>query len=104
MQQHLVINGVLPAAAVQHDDLAAAVYAREQAAIEAMPAPLVALPKDQVTLKAFNVVGLEALRHLLSDAALMPTSRTVLTFPRSKPLIWHRWLMALPPTGTAWSW
>ncbi|EMR4172421.1 arsenical pump-driving ATPase, partial [Pseudomonas aeruginosa] len=70
LQQHLVINGVLPAAAVQHDDLAAAVYAREQAAIEAMPAPLVALPKDQVTLKAFNVVGLEALRHLLSDAAL----------------------------------
>lgn len=69
-QQHLVINGVLPAAAVQHDDLAAAVYAREQAAIEAMPAPLAALPKDQVSLKAFNVVGLEALRRLLTEAAL----------------------------------
>lgn len=66
-QQHLVINGVLPAAAVEHDALAAAVYEREQAAIAAIPPQLAALPQDQVTLKAFNIVGLGSLRMLLSD-------------------------------------
>lgn len=72
-QQHLVINGVLPATAVEHDDLAAAVYEREQAAIAAIPPRLAALPQDQVTLKAFNIVGLSSLRLLLSDKIVAAT-------------------------------
>lgn len=67
-QQHLVINGVLPASAAVDDELAAAIFAREQAAIAAMPAVLGALPKDQIALKSFNLVGLDALHHLLDDS------------------------------------
>ena len=66
-QQYLVINGVLPASAAKDDELAAAVVAREQAAIEAIPPVLSALPLDQIALKPFNLVGLDALHHLLDS-------------------------------------
>jgi arsenite-transporting ATPase len=68
-QQYLVINGVLPAGEAAHDLLANAIYTREQAALAAIPAPLAALPCDQVALKAFNLVGLDTLRRLLGDDA-----------------------------------
>ncbi|MEW9900857.1 arsenical pump-driving ATPase [Chitinivorax sp. PXF-14] len=64
-QQYLVINGVLPAPEIDHDPLAAAIYQREQAALGAIPAALLKLPTDQVELKPFNLVGLDALRQLL---------------------------------------
>ncbi|WLH98107.1 arsenical pump-driving ATPase [Pseudomonas hefeiensis] len=64
-QQYLVINGVLPAAEAAEDELAAAIFAREQAAVAALPVALMALPRDQIALKAFNLVGLDALQHLL---------------------------------------
>jgi arsenite/tail-anchored protein-transporting ATPase len=66
-QQYLVINGVLPAGEAAHDALAAAIHAREQAAMAALPEGLRALPRDQVGLKAFNLVGLDALRSMLDD-------------------------------------
>jgi arsenite-transporting ATPase len=66
-QQYLVINGVLPAAEARQDALAAAICAREQAALAAMPEVLKALPRDQVALKPFNLVGLDALRRLLGE-------------------------------------
>ncbi len=66
-QQYLVINGVLPAGEAVEDDLAAAIFAREQAAIAALPAELIELPRDQIPLKAFNLVGLDALQHLLDS-------------------------------------
>ena len=69
-QQHLVINGVLPAAEGEHDLLAAAVVRREQAALAAMPGMLLDLPMDQVPLKAFDLIGLDALRQFFSDTAL----------------------------------
>lgn len=68
-QQYLVINGVLPAAEALHDDLAAAICEREQGALSAIPDVLKALPRDQVDLKPFNMVGLDALRHLLENSA-----------------------------------
>ncbi|WP_374197040.1 ArsA-related P-loop ATPase, partial [Acidithiobacillus ferrooxidans] len=66
-RQNLVINGVLPAGEVVHDALAAAIRHREQAAIAGMPAALRDLPVDPLPLKAFNMVGVEALCSLLSD-------------------------------------
>ena len=66
-QQYLVINGVLPASAANDDELAAAVVAREQAAIAAIPSVLKNLPLDQIALKPFNLVGLDALLHLLDS-------------------------------------
>jgi len=65
-QQYLVVNGVLPYGEAQQDALAAAIFAREQAALAAIPAGLKSLPVDQVALMPFNLVGLDALRQLLS--------------------------------------
>lgn len=66
-QQYLIVNGMLPHAEIAHDPLAAAIHAREQAALAAMPEVLRALPRDLVMLKPFNLVGLDALRQLLVD-------------------------------------
>lgn len=66
-QQHLVINGILPKVEAEHDALAAAIYQREQAALDSIPEVLKTLPQDQVSLKAFDLVGLAALRQLLTD-------------------------------------
>jgi arsenite/tail-anchored protein-transporting ATPase len=82
-RQFLVINGVLPAAEADHDELAAAILAREQAALAAIPEALRNLPRDYVPLKAFNLVGLDALSRLLdsrtdtiaTDAGPTPVAR-----------------------------
>ncbi len=66
-QQYLVINGILPHAETASDPLEAAIHEREQAALGAIPEVLRGLPFDQVMLKPFNLVGLEALRQLLMD-------------------------------------
>ena len=66
-QQYLVVNGVFPTAEVAGDPLAQAICTREALAIEAMPAALQQLPTDQIVLKPFNLVGLNALRQLLSS-------------------------------------
>ena len=67
-QQYLVINGVLPRGEAALDPLAAAICDREQAALAAIPEVLKALPYDQVALKPFNLVGLDALRKLLTES------------------------------------
>ncbi|MBG0800698.1 arsenical pump-driving ATPase [Methylocystis sp. H4A] len=64
-QQFLVVNGLLPKEEAALDALAAALYAREQAALAATPDALRGLPCDYVPLKPFNLVGLDALRQLL---------------------------------------
>lgn len=68
-QQYLVINGILPHIEAANDPLAAAIHEREQSALANIPEALKALPCDHVQLKPFNVVGLDALRHLLTDTA-----------------------------------
>lgn len=67
-QQCLIINGVLPAVEASRDPLAAAIYAREQAALAEMPPVLRSLPCTLVPLRPFNLVGIEALQQLLADA------------------------------------
>ena len=66
-QQYLVINGVLPRSEAALDPLAAAICDREQAVLSDLPDVLKALPYDQVALKPFNLVGLDALRQLLTE-------------------------------------
>jgi arsenite-transporting ATPase len=87
-EQYLVINGVLPANEAAHDELAAAIFAREQAATAAIPEGLEALPRDQIALKAFDLVGLDALRHLLNSAELeLGSSTTELPEPLDAPTL-----------------
>ncbi|QDO88134.1 arsenical pump-driving ATPase [Ornithinimicrobium ciconiae] len=63
---HVVINGVLPPEAGD-EALAAAVRARETAALTAMPAGVATLTRDVIGLRPTNMVGLPALRSLLSN-------------------------------------
>lgn len=65
--QYLLINAIMPAEQVADDSLAMAIYHREQAALAAIPKELEELPRDEVWLKSFNMVGLEALRRLLGN-------------------------------------
>lgn len=76
----LVVNALMPAAEAQRDPLAAAVHAREQAALAAMPETLASLPRDTLPLLPDNLVGLDALRALLAQTApaLPPAGETPL--------------------------
>jgi arsenite/tail-anchored protein-transporting ATPase len=86
-QQYLVINGILPEAEASGDVLAAAVCKREQAALADMPEALRNLPTDRIPLKAFNLVGLAALRGLLSDhAAAIESSSKAIAIPSAPTL------------------
>ncbi|MDD5579033.1 MAG: arsenical pump-driving ATPase [Methylobacter sp.] len=67
-QQYLVVNGILPPAEAAQDPLATAICQREQLALATMPEALKSLPCDHIQLKPFNLVGLEALRQLLTTA------------------------------------
>lgn len=89
-RHHLVVNGVFPPEAAGDDALAASIVCREQAALQAMPETLRALPQDVIALKPFNLVGLQTLRHLLTDD--VPTPETV---PVSEPVIGAEPLSAL---------
>ncbi|MDD4906875.1 MAG: arsenical pump-driving ATPase [Methylobacter tundripaludum] len=66
-RQHLVVNGILPSTEADNDPLAAAIHEREQSALNNIPEVLKTLPYDEVMLKPFNLVGLDALRQLLVD-------------------------------------
>jgi len=76
-QQYLVVNGVMPRTEGGQDPLAAAIIAREDAAIAALPAGLKSLPRDVVALKSFNMVGLQALGQLLATDAPEAPARAV---------------------------
>jgi len=66
--QRLVVNGVFHAS-VQGDAIASAIEDLGVQALAAMPANLKALPQDQVPLRAFDTVGLPALRALLGQGS-----------------------------------
>ncbi len=68
-RQYLVINGVLLWAEASQDPLATAIWDREQSALSNIPEGLRSLPCDELALKPFNLVGLDTLHHLFSDAA-----------------------------------
>jgi len=85
-RQHLVINGVLPADEGRHDALAAAIVARERAALRELPAALSPLPRDSVPLQPFNLVGVPALRALLVPTAAAAIDDTPLPALIAPPL------------------
>lgn len=86
-RQYLVINGILPASEAASDPLAAAVVAREQAALAAVPKALQALPCDLVSLKPFNLVGLSALQALFDDAAPLGADADEAAFDFAAPTL-----------------
>ncbi|WP_310385131.1 arsenical pump-driving ATPase [Roseateles sp.] len=63
--QRLVINGVFHASD-RTDAVANAIETLGQQALDQLPVALLALPQDRVPLRAFDTVGLAALRALLS--------------------------------------
>ena len=62
--QRLVVNAVFHATAAG-DPIAGAIEALGREAIATTPAPLASLPRDEVSLRPFDTVGLVALRALL---------------------------------------
>jgi len=68
-QAFLVVNGVFPEGAAGTDPLAAAIVRREQQALAELPPPLAGLPRDTVSLKSRNLVGVPALRALFDEGA-----------------------------------
>jgi arsenite-transporting ATPase len=72
-QQYLVVNGILPEAEATQDPLATAICQREQRALAEIPEALKTLPLDLIELKPFNLVGLAALRQLLTTALVAST-------------------------------
>jgi arsenite-transporting ATPase len=85
--QHLVINAVFHAADPT-DAVATALQDRGQAALLDLPAPLQKLPATRVPLRAFNTIGLGALRALLDDDKASALTRVVATpaLPTLPPL------------------
>jgi arsenite/tail-anchored protein-transporting ATPase len=65
-RHHVVVNGLFPSTAVGDDALAASIVRREHAAMQAMPGVLQTLPRDEVALKPFNLVGVQTLRRLFT--------------------------------------
>lgn len=89
--QHLAINGVLPPFADENDQLAQSILAREEKALQAMPDNLANLPRSQLYLKPFNLVGLDALRELFKESnaslALPATTLNTLELPKLASLV-----------------
>ena len=85
-QQYLVVNGVLESDG--GDPLASAIRGREQRALGARGDALSALPTDFLPLKAGNMVGLAALRGLLSvdETATVEDHTAVPSAPSASPL------------------
>ncbi|HGL4166025.1 TPA: arsenical pump-driving ATPase [Citrobacter koseri] len=89
--QHLAINGVLPPFVGENDPLAQSILAREGKALLAMPENLANLPRSQLFLKPFNLVGLEALRELFTESKASPvlaaTTLNALDLPKLASLV-----------------
>jgi len=85
--QYLVMNGVLPKSESLSDPLASTIYLREQALLKNIAPELAALPLDQIALKPFDLVGLNALRHLFSDVVVEGCGSEPAIAPRSAPTL-----------------
>ncbi|MEE2033268.1 arsenical pump-driving ATPase [Rhodococcus chondri] len=85
-EQHVVVNGVLPAPADDSDRLASAIHRREQAALAAVPSEIKSLPTDLVELGPVNMVGIEALSTLFDSADIAPAPTSALAPVVDAPL------------------
>lgn len=84
--QRLIVNGVMPETG-SDDPLAKALISREREAIAHIPQSLADLPTDHVALQPRNLIGIAALRALLSGTPTIesaPSGRKVAT-PLSLP-------------------
>ncbi|MFC5478402.1 ArsA-related P-loop ATPase [Massilia suwonensis] len=81
--QRLIINGVFHASD-PGDEVACAIAALGRQALDGMPQSLLSLPQDQVPLRAFDTVGLSALRALLSSHATPLASGLVASAPMER--------------------
>lgn len=63
--QRLLLNAMMPPD-VGEDPLARSILAREKRALEGIPAHLSSLPRDDFFLKAYNMVGIQALRSMFN--------------------------------------
>lgn len=71
--QLLVVNALFRASRAD-DPVALALEAQEQAALAAMPERLRQLPRDEIPLRPYDMVGLAALRAILSPASAEPAA------------------------------
>jgi arsenite-transporting ATPase len=87
LHQRLVVNAVFRASRPD-DPVAAALQALGEQALAALPAVLLALPRDEVPLRPHDMVGLPALRALLAEVppALPPAGEPPLWPPGVQPL------------------
>ncbi|GEL48152.1 arsenical pump-driving ATPase [Cellulomonas hominis] len=69
-EQHVVVNAVMPPP--EADELATALYEREQAVLADLPPALRGLPTDVLALKGDNMVGLDALGSLFEPGVQLP--------------------------------
>jgi arsenite-transporting ATPase len=83
--QRLAVNGVFHASD-RGDAVACAIEDLGQQALQAMPAPLSDLPRDDVPLRPFDTVGLTALRALLVSDATPAAPRATAPLDDGAPL------------------
>jgi arsenite-transporting ATPase len=84
--QRLAVNGVFHALSAS-DPVAQAIEQLGREALETMPDALARLPRDEVPLRAFDTVGLPALRALLQGGDLpAPTNRPARPALPAEPL------------------
>jgi arsenite-transporting ATPase len=83
--QRLAVNGVFRASE-RTDAVACAIETLGQQALDAMPSSLRALPQDRVPLRAFDTVGLPALRALLTPGAVSIAAGAPAATEGSEPL------------------
>ncbi len=76
-EQHLVVNGVFPSEETAGDPLASSIRRREQEALGAMPEALRTLPRDELPLRPFNLVGLDALQALWKGEGRPPEPQEI---------------------------
>ena len=86
--QRLAINGVFHASRPGQDAVADAIEALGRQAMDQMPDALAQLPRDEVPLRAFDTVGVPALRALLGggDVALSSSASTAGVRLQAEPL------------------
>lgn len=72
--QRLAVNGVFHASLPGQDAVADAIEALGRQAMDQMPDALAQLPRDEVPLRAFDTVGLPALRALLGGGDVPPSA------------------------------
>jgi arsenite-transporting ATPase len=81
---HVVVNGRLPVEAGD-EVLASAVRTREADALAALSPTLGALPRDEIVLRATNMVGVPALRSLLDEPGGEGESTLPMTYDAAPP-------------------